>query len=259
MFKSQLQEYAQKAGWPAPVYNITREGPSHEPKFKAVVTIQNEVYESPAFYGNLKKAEHAAAEVALTDLSAKSGLQIALPHPLHESGLCKNLLQEYAQKCKLPIPVYTLAKSGETHRPMFTATVEIAGVQYKGGVCNNKKEAEIKAAKTALIAICSDLGGSPEQAFENQLSSVGQPAAPPATEQRTPKPAMKRKKRHRFGKGVFKRGKKAQQENHGNDGGQGQESANKDDGQQADAVPESTGVPEVLNINTEIPGITVAN
>lgn len=253
MFKSQLQEYAQKAGWPAPVYDITREGPSHEPKFKAVVTIQNEPYESPDFYGNLKKAEHAAAEVALVALSAKSDLQVALPNPLHESGLCKNLLQEYAQKCKLPMPVYSLAKSGETHSPMFTATVEIAGVQYKGGVCKNKKEAEIKAAKTALIAICSDLGGSPEQAFENQLSSVGQSEAPPAATQPTPKPAgSKRKKKQRFFKGGFKRGKKVQASE-----GQDQESADKDDGQQSNVVPENTSVPESLNVSTEIPGITM--
>lgn len=263
MFKSQLQEYAQKAGWSAPVYDISREGPSHEPKFKAVVTVENEPYESPAFYPNLKKAEHAAAEVALTALSVKPGLQVALPNPLHESGLCKNLLQEYAQKCKLAMPVYNLIKLGETHSPMFSATVEIAGVQYKGGLCKNKKEAEIRAAKTALIAICSDLGGSPEQAFENQLSSVGQETAPPeAAPQLSPKPGTKRRKNNKF-RG-YKRGKKA----HANEA-QGQETEVKEDGgQQGDEVaPESASagpevpsvVPEVLNANvsTEIPGITV--
>eukprot|EP00250_Pteridium_aquilinum_P000308 c10336_g1_i1 orf=172-948(+) len=254
MFKSQLQEYAQKAGWLAPVYYITREGPSHEPKFKATVTVQNESYESPTFYGNLKKAEHAAAEVALMALSAKPDLQTAFPNPLHESGLCKNLLQEYAQKCKLPMPIYTLAKSGETHAPMYTATVEIAGVHYKGGVCKNKKEAEIKAAKTALIAICSDLGGSPAQAFENSLSSVGQPEAPAPT-QLSPKPIIKRKKKHRFFKGGFKRGRKMQSRD-----GQGQESANKDDTQQdtqqSCEVIEPSSDSNLLVASTEIPGIT---
>jgi dsRNA-specific ribonuclease len=36
--------------------------------------------------------------------------------------------------------------------------VKIGGVTYTGGISKSKKEAEIKAAKTALIAICSDPG-----------------------------------------------------------------------------------------------------
>ncbi|KAI5064825.1 hypothetical protein GOP47_0019520 [Adiantum capillus-veneris] len=196
MFKSQLQEYAHKAGWSAPVYDITREGPSHEPRFKAVVTVQNEAFESPAFYGNLKKAEHAAAEVALMAFSARPELQKPFSNPLHESGLCKNLLQEYAQKSKLPIPVYTLTKSGETHSPMFTATVKIDGVLYKGGLSKNKKEAEIKAAKTALLAICAERGGTMEQAFDNHLAALGQeaPAPPVAVVFTPPSTGVKRKK-----------------------------------------------------------------
>ena len=58
------------------------------------------------------------------------------------------------------MPVYTLAKFGEPHSPHFNATVEISGVTYTGGLCKTKKEAEIKAAKNALIAICSNPGSS---------------------------------------------------------------------------------------------------
>ena len=76
----------------------------------------------------------------------------------HESGLCKNILQQYAQKCHFALPVYTFVKSGETHSPLFNGSVKIGGVTYTGGICKSKKEAEIKAAKTALIAICSDPG-----------------------------------------------------------------------------------------------------
>ncbi|MCO5607938.1 hypothetical protein L7F22_062140 [Adiantum nelumboides] len=164
MFKSQLQEYAQKAGLASPVYEVTKEGAPHEPQFKASVTIHGKVFESPTFYGNLKKAEHAAAELALASLGKTEISQ------LHESGLCKNLLQEYAQKCKLPLPIYSVEKFGEIPSQMFNATVEIAGVQYSGGKCKTRKEAEIKAARTALVAIYADSGASSSGALEDQAA-----------------------------------------------------------------------------------------
>lgn len=74
----------------------------------------------------------------------------------HASGLCKNMLQEYAQKMNYAIPSYICTKqaSGPT---LFTCTVEIGGIQYIGAAAKTKKEAEIKAARTALLAIQSKL------------------------------------------------------------------------------------------------------
>lgn len=193
MFKSQLQEYAQKAGLPAPVYDVKKEGPSHEPQFKASVTIHGKVYESPRFFGNLKKAEHAAAEVALAELGKTE------TSPLHESGLCKNLLQEYAQKCKLSLPTYTVVKVGEVHSPTFSATVEIAGVRYNGGKCKTKKEAEIKAAKNALMAIYADPGALPSEVVDNQY--VDEKLALAAVEAASePTSGTKRKKKFKEGR-----------------------------------------------------------
>lgn len=245
MYKSQLQEYAQRAGWIAPVYDITREGPSHEPKFRAVVTVHNEIFESPTFYGNLKKAEHAAAEVALTAFAARPELQTPFPNPLHESGLCKNLLQEYAQKSKLPIPVYTLTRSGETHAPMFTATVKIDGVLYKGGLSKNKKEAEVKAAKTALLAICAERGGTVQQVLDNQLASVGQEAPPAAVISPPSNTGIKRKKK-RIYKGNYRRGKRFQ-------------SGDKRAPRSGDAEHGNTDSEHKIGAmgSTEIPGITM--
>lgn len=71
----------------------------------------------------------------------------------HESGLCKNLLQEFAQKHGYPLPQYKSVRQGEEHSLVFSSTVEIAGVSYSGGCAKSKKEAEIKAARTALLAI----------------------------------------------------------------------------------------------------------
>lgn len=44
-------------------------------------------------------------------------------------------------------------RQGKDHLLTFSATVEIAGVSYSGGFAKSKKEAEIKAARTALMAI----------------------------------------------------------------------------------------------------------
>ncbi|KAG6543557.1 hypothetical protein Mapa_015051 [Marchantia paleacea] len=162
MHKSQLQEYAQKAAILPPVYEFVKEGASHEPRFKCIVILNGVSYESPPGFPNLKSAEHAAAKVALDALQQTTDGTGVSPSPVHESGLCKNLLQEYAQKNSLPLPVYQSTRAGEDHAPTFTSSVEIAGVKYSGGSAKNKKEAEIKAAKTALLAIQSALASAVE-------------------------------------------------------------------------------------------------
>ncbi|KAH7405171.1 hypothetical protein KP509_15G059600 [Ceratopteris richardii] len=249
MFKSQLQEFAQKGGWTAPVYDVTKEGPSHQPRYKAVVTVNDESFESPGVYGNLKKAEHAAAEVALKELVSRSETKAPSLNPLHESGLCKNLLQEYAQKSQLPIPLYTLTKSGPTHSPLFTASVKIDGVLYKGGLSKNRKEAEIKAAKTALLAICADKGGTPEQVFHNQLASIGQEEAPVFVADPPPRSGTKRKRR-RFYRAWPRRGRTRRQ---GTDEPGHPTVKRKTEGHQGSEVPEhSAGLLERVPAPTTI-------
>jgi hypothetical protein len=69
VFKSRLQEYAQKAGLPTPEYHTLKEGPSHEPVFKSTVLVNNTTYESlPGFFSR-KAAEQSAAEVALMEIA----------------------------------------------------------------------------------------------------------------------------------------------------------------------------------------------
>ncbi|KAM3256641.1 hypothetical protein ACQJBY_049211 [Aegilops geniculata] len=149
VFKSRLQEYAQKAGLMTPEYQTLKEGPSHEPIFKCSVVINNVKYDSlPGFFSR-KAAEQSAAEVALMEI----GKSVALPTnatipAVQETGLCKNLLQEYAQKMNYAIPSYICNKQGP-----YICTVEIGGIQYIGATARTKKEAEIKAARTALLAI----------------------------------------------------------------------------------------------------------
>ncbi|OWM71341.1 double-stranded RNA-binding protein 1-like [Punica granatum] len=173
VFKSRLQEYAQKAGLPTPVYETIKEGPSHEPSFRSAVIVNDVRYNSlPGFFSR-KAAEQSAAEVALLELSKSGEVSECISQPVHETGLCKNLLQEYAQKMNYAIPLYTCQRDELSgRRTLFTCTVEIGGIRYIGAAAGTKKEAEIKAARTALIAIQSSASEPSERQLvgESQLT-----------------------------------------------------------------------------------------
>ncbi|KAH7567653.1 hypothetical protein JRO89_XS07G0114000 [Xanthoceras sorbifolium] len=183
VFKSRLQEYAQKVGLPTPVYETTKEGLSHEPSFRSQVTVNDITYKSLPGFFNRKAAEQSAAEVALMELAKCGEVKEHISQPIvsdaqlllyeaisvyhlivigcpfqHETGLCKNLVQEYAQKMNYAIPIYQCQKVEATDNEpgrltRFCCTVEIGGMRYIGGAARTKKEAEIKAARTALLAI----------------------------------------------------------------------------------------------------------
>lgn len=163
VFKSRLQEYAQKAGIPTPVYETIKEGPSHEPWFRSTVIVDDVRYDSLPGFFNRKAAEQSAAEVALVELAKLGKVNECISQPIHETGLCKNLLQEYAQKMNYAIPLYLCRKDETSGKVQFSCTVEIGDIRYIGGAAKTKKEAEIKAARTALLAIqssASDLSGN---------------------------------------------------------------------------------------------------
>ncbi|KAJ6826953.1 double-stranded RNA-binding protein 8-like [Iris pallida] len=155
VFKSLLQEYTQRVGFSTPVYQTEKDGPSHEPVFKSTVIVNDVKYESLPGFLNGKAAEQSAAEVTIIELQKSGKTNVNIP-TVHETGLCKNLLQEYAQKMNYAIPSYICKKhsSGPNHGPnYFTCTIDIGGIHYIGAVAKTKKEAEIKAARTALLAI----------------------------------------------------------------------------------------------------------
>ncbi|KAF8671343.1 hypothetical protein HU200_050056 [Digitaria exilis] len=159
VFKSRLQEYAQKVGLLTPEYHTVKEGPSHEPIFKSTVVVNNTKYDSlPGFFSR-KAAEQSAAEVALMEIvkSVPATETKSIP-AVQETGLCKNLLQEYAQKMNYAIPSYICTKQASGIAP-FVCTVEIGGIRYIGAAARTKKDAEIKAARTALLAIQGQLEG----------------------------------------------------------------------------------------------------
>lgn len=65
----------------------------------------------------------------------------------------KNLLQEIAQRVGSPLPQYTTFRSGLGHLPVFTGTVELAGITFKGEPAKNKKQAEKNAALAAWLSL----------------------------------------------------------------------------------------------------------
>ncbi|KAK4255089.1 hypothetical protein QN277_008133 [Acacia crassicarpa] len=153
MYKNQLQELAQRSCFNLPSYTCIREGPDHAPRFKATVNFNSEIFESPHYCSTLRQAEHSAAEVALNSLSSRGPSNSLAARILDETGVYKNLLQEIAQRVGAPLPQYTTYRSGLGHLPVFTGTVELAGIIFTGEPAKNKKQAEKNAAMAAWSSL----------------------------------------------------------------------------------------------------------
>ncbi|KAL5206765.1 hypothetical protein ABZP36_034974 [Zizania latifolia] len=97
------------------------------------VVINSTKYEFLPGFFNRKAAKQSAAEVALMEIVKSIPANANIP-AVQEISPTKNLLQEYAQKMNYAIPSYICTKQA---LDLFLCT----------------KEAEIKAAQTALLAI----------------------------------------------------------------------------------------------------------
>ena len=78
LYKSRLQNYAQKKNTAFPTYACEMQGPPHSRLFKARVTIDGVTYEGPEFCTTLKDAEHAAAKVAFMSLSPEGTQEVLI-------------------------------------------------------------------------------------------------------------------------------------------------------------------------------------
>lgn len=95
------------------------------------------------------------------------------------------------------MPLYNCKKEETPGRAAgYSCTIDIGGILYIGGTAKTKREAELKAARTALLAIQS----SPSHATKNQLTVI--PCRKRATTvplpdktSKTPKPKKERFKR----------------------------------------------------------------
>ncbi|OMO67906.1 Double-stranded RNA-binding protein [Corchorus capsularis] len=146
MYKTLLQNFAQKRNLMLPSYSCEFEGPPHATRFKCKVTINGQTYETLEFFPTIKEAEHAAAKIALSALSPGSFQE-------EDISFYKNLLQELIQKEGCPLPVYTTTRSGEAHNPTFVSVVEVKGEVFRGQEAKTKKLAEVLAAKVAYMKL----------------------------------------------------------------------------------------------------------
>lgn len=63
------------------------------------------------------------------------------------------MLQETAHRAGLNLPVYTTIRSGPGHVPIFSCTVELAGMSFPGEPAKTKKQAQKNAAMTAWSSL----------------------------------------------------------------------------------------------------------
>ncbi|KAK4779500.1 hypothetical protein SAY87_015606 [Trapa incisa] len=151
------------------------EGPDHAPRFKATVNFNGETFESPQYCSTLRQAEHSAAEVALNSLSSRGPSHSLAARILDETGVYKNLLQEIAQRVGAPLPQYITNRSGLGHLPVFTGTVELAGIAFTGEPAKNKKQAEKNAAMAAwssLKQLAKEAAGSSEPEHNDEMEQI---------------------------------------------------------------------------------------
>ncbi|CAL9194575.1 unnamed protein product [Musa hybrid cultivar] len=158
MDKSRLQQLCQQRQWPLPEYAIYREGPDHDPHFRAMVTVNGANFHSPDDSRTIKEAQNKAAQVALEQL-----LETAPPPPTPSASLPpalekqlsnKSHLQSYLQKNNKGLPTYQSVPDGTPSR-RFKATVKFDGETFESaGYFHTVKEAEQSAAKIALMSLC---------------------------------------------------------------------------------------------------------
>ncbi|XP_028104496.1 double-stranded RNA-binding protein 6-like [Camellia sinensis] len=94
---------------------------------------------------------------------------------LDETGVYKNLLQEVSQRVEASLPIYTTFRSGLGHLPVFSCTVELAGVRFTGEPAKNKKQAEKNAAMAAwscLKLLAQKSEGSSEKVNNDEQEHV---------------------------------------------------------------------------------------
>ncbi|KAF7030966.1 hypothetical protein CFC21_042385 [Triticum aestivum] len=133
--KLQLQMYAQKRGKQLPWYDRIQEGPSHAPRFKSIVTIDGQTFESPQYCHTIKEAEYAAANLALVSLAQEvQGMQYTNPR------------HELAEKEGSSLPVCNTSSDNLKDSSISKSTVHTQGESFQEGPGNNKKQKQMTVA-----------------------------------------------------------------------------------------------------------------
>ncbi|KAK1354488.1 Double-stranded RNA-binding domain [Heracleum sosnowskyi] len=183
----------QKKRWGLPKYTYVKEGPDHNPSFKASVVVNGVTFETTNDSSSSKDAQNDAARLAVFHFtnseprgktnSGRPGTEIhqALQSNAKEFrnddlNQYKMMLQIYAQRNKLGMPVYSSKKEGPRHAPSFKATVFVERQPYESpGSYKTLKEAEHAAAQVALLSFTADTFQEKESPiYKNILQELAQ-------------------------------------------------------------------------------------
>lgn len=157
LYKNNLHRYVAKLGLPAPIYVTQNEGVAHAPLFRVTVYVDNTHYTSQKLFTNKKYAEQETARIALDALLNKvndEGSSLINENIIY----CKGVLNEYAAKMHLDLPTYQTTKQQQQGLVTFTSSLVFGGLTFTGQVARNKRDAELLAARSAILSILGTPG-----------------------------------------------------------------------------------------------------
>ncbi|KAB1226862.1 Double-stranded RNA-binding protein 1 [Morella rubra] len=159
MYKTKLQELCHKKQWGSPQYSTMKDGPDHDPSFKASVSVNGHLFHSPVLFKSSKAAQNDSAKLAFQHYfpSCNAYVQQLTLVLLDLQGQYKSRLNDYSQWKYLDPPSYTSKTAGPSHAIHFKATVTVGGHAFESPeFFKTLKEAEHAAAKAALMSLPLD-------------------------------------------------------------------------------------------------------
>lgn len=149
LYRSLLNEYAQKLWKQLPIYQTRNEGSDHLPKFRSTVWADGVSYTSPNTFKQRRMAEMDASKIALFATRHKLKNE-ALRLVREDKSFCKSILAEYAARKNIQKPTYETSQL-DTPVPVFRSCLVFNGVSCTGDDCKSKKEAEQSAARAVIL------------------------------------------------------------------------------------------------------------
>uniref|UniRef100_A0ACD5X2E6 Uncharacterized protein n=1 Tax=Avena sativa TaxID=4498 RepID=A0ACD5X2E6_AVESA len=174
-YKNRLQEWAQQNNQKFPVYHTESKGELHQREFRSTVEVGGERFPSNHSHSRLKDAEQDAARMAYENLVTKrTDDQKDLLGLIDQDVMfCKSILNEFAVKTKATQPTYSVDRpEGFAPMTLFISSVSFAGSIYTGGAARNKKDAEQKAARAAVVSILATSNASMQQIIRSKKQQI---------------------------------------------------------------------------------------
>ncbi|KAI3747803.1 hypothetical protein L6452_10467 [Arctium lappa] len=167
VYKSLLNEYAQKLWKQLPIYQTHNEGSDHLPKFRSTVWADGVSYTSPNTFQQRKMAEMDASKIALFATMHKlKNEALRLVH--QDKSFCKSILVEYAARKNIQKPTYETSQLN-TPVPVFRSSLVFNDVSCTGDDCKTKKEAEQSAARVAILKYLDSCADSDSESVMSEI------------------------------------------------------------------------------------------